>query len=212
MNTQNEKAPVVRTLGRRMSMARGRQTNDQLPVVCIGMSSGAVAPLRKLFQHLSPTTHLAFVVIHHLQCPTLLPVMLSSCTAMPVDLASANQALRPNHVYVIPSGKEIRLADGFFSLQPRSKFGGWTNVFTLFLNSLSNSHHPGVAVVLSGLDEDGAAALKTLREKGGITIAQAPESAAIKTGCVDYVLAPDAIATQLEKIAEDLEDAGNSRL
>ncbi|HLW82036.1 MAG TPA: chemotaxis protein CheB [Candidatus Acidoferrales bacterium] len=76
------------------------------------------------------------------------------------------------------------------------------NVFTLFLNSLSRSRHPG-------LDEDGAAALKAFKESGGITIVQEPRSAqrpempmaAIDTGCVDYVLAPKAIAAALEEIA-----------
>lgn len=70
-------------------------------------------------------------------------------------------------------------------------------MFTIFLELLSNSRHHGIAVVLSGLDEDGSAALKAFEEKGSITIVQAPESAgrpqmplaAIKTGYVDYISA-----------------------
>lgn len=37
------------------------------PVVCIGMSAGALPVLRRLFQQLSPTTGMAFVIIHHLR-------------------------------------------------------------------------------------------------------------------------------------------------
>jgi len=74
------------------------------------------------------------------------------------------------------------------------------------------SRHPGIAVVLSGLDEDGAAALRTFEQRSGVAIVQEPQSAvrpemplpAIHTGCVDYVLAPGAIAGQLEKLVEHL--------
>lgn len=65
-------------------------------------------------------------------------------------------------------------------------------------------------MILSGIDEDGAAALRNCSAKGGITIVQAPSlaeqpgmpRAAIGTGCADYVLAPEAIAAKLEQIAD----------
>lgn len=138
---------------------------------------------------------------------------------MHVELGSPGLHVEPDHVYILPSGKEMTVADGHFLLQPRSKLGGWTNVFTLFLDSLADSRHPGIAVVLSGLDHNGSAALKAFRENGGITIVQSPESAehpqmpqaAIKTGSVNYVLVPEAIAKQLEAIAEDFKNSSSSR-
>lgn len=100
-------------------------------------------------------------------------------------------------------------ADRFFSVRPRSKLLGWSNVYTVFLNSLSQSRHPGIAVVLSGPDEDGSAALRGFKQSGGITVVQEPKSAerpqmplaAINTGTVDYVMAPSPIAGQLEKLS-----------
>jgi chemotaxis response regulator CheB len=61
--------------------------------------------------------------------------------------------------------------------------------------------------VLSGSGKDGAAGIRTIKEAGGITIAQTPEKAefapmpeaAIKTGCIDFVL-------PLEKIGETLTE------
>jgi chemotaxis response regulator CheB len=81
-------------------------------------------------------------------------------------------------------------------LQTRLKLRSWPNVVPIFLDSISISRHPGIAVILSGLDSDGAAALRAFKESGGVTIAQAPQSAeraqmplaAIQTACVDYVL------------------------
>lgn len=189
------------------------------PVVCIGMSSGGIAPLKTLFRQLSPDTGMAFVVIHHIHnLPTRLPEILRSCTTMPVYLPIASKLVNSDSVYVLPPGKEITLADGCFSLGPRSKTGGWSNVVSVFLNSLAKSGHRGIAVILSGLDEDGAAALKAFKERGGITIVQEPQTAerqemplaAIDTGFVDHVLPPPAIAGQLEKIAWRFRGSGGS--
>lgn len=66
-----------------------------------------------------------------------------------------------------------------------------------------------VAVIVSGYDGDGAAALCGIKEAGGITIAQKPDTAAqpdmpesaIASGCVDFVLSPEDIAKKIVQIA-----------
>jgi len=191
----------------------GQLTDDgsRYPVVCIGMSAGAIEPLQQLFQTLSPFTGMAFVVIHHLrnEPPTALHHLLSGWTSMPVHVVEQGAKVRPDEVYIIPSGKEMRLTDATLELKPRSRIHGWMNIVTLFINSLRASQHCGIAVILSGMDEDGAEALRAFKHHGGITIAQEPETAsypsmpeaAIESGAVDYVLAPKDIAAQLEKIA-----------
>lgn len=198
----------------------GTYASHDFPIVCIGMSAGGVEPLLEIFRSLSPQTGMAFVVMHHLKrTPTMLPQILSKSTAMPVQLAEAGLVAKPNRVYVLPSGAEISMADGFFRLGARKKLTGWTNVFTVMLQSLSSSHHPGIAIVLSGADANGAAAIKPFKKNGGITIAQAPESAerpqmptaAIETGCVDYVLPPRGISQRLEQIAEEWSKTGSIR-
>ena len=66
-----------------------------------------------------------------------------------------------------------------------------------------------IAVIVSGYDGDGAAALHGIKEVGGITIAQKldtaaqpdmPESA-IASGYIDYVLSPENIAKEIIRIA-----------
>ena len=182
------------------------------PVVCIGMSAGGVAPLQTIFRTLSPDTGMAFIVLHHLRQahPTLLPLILSHSTSMPVQLVEPGTPIEPNHVYILPSGQEVVVTDGAFALHARKNVRGWSNVVSLFLNSLTQSQHGGVAVILSGMDGDGAESLKAFKQRGGITIAQAPDTAssremplaAIRTGAVDYVLEPELMARQLKAIAE----------
>lgn len=189
---------------------------DSFPIVCIGMSAGAIAPLKKVFERLSSTTGMAFVVIHHLrQFPTHLPVIIGHSTRMPVHLAADGQQVQANHVYVLPSGAEIKLLDGQLSVTPASKKRGWSNVISVFLRSLVESRHPGIAVILSGVDRDGSDALAEFERNGGVVIAQQPQTAivpempktAIATGTVDYVLRPEAIAGQLENSAKALAHA-----
>jgi chemotaxis response regulator CheB len=83
-------------------------------------------------------------------------------------------------------------------------------VITVFLRSLTE-HWDGklIAVIVSGYDGDGAAALCGIKEVGGITIAQKPDTAtqpempqsAIASGCIDFVLSPENIAQEIIRIA-----------
>ena len=82
-------------------------------------------------------------------------------------------------------------------------------MITVFLRSLTDYWQGKlIAVIVSGYDGDGAAALCGIKEVGGITIAQKlatatqpdmPESA-IDSGCIDFVLSPEDIAKKIIEI------------
>jgi chemotaxis response regulator CheB len=129
---------------------------------------------------------------------------------MPVELITERLVIQPNHVFIIPEQRDLHVKDGEFRLKPISKPRGWPDVITVFLRSLTE-HWDGrlIAVIVSGYDGDGAAALCGIREVGGITIAQRPDTAkqpdmpesAIASGCIDFVLSPEEIATEVVRIA-----------
>ena len=83
---------------------------------------------------------------------------------------------------------------------------------------MKGRYRPAVAVILSGVDADGAAALRAFARSGGVVIAQAPDTAeragmplaAILTGAVDHVLPPEAIAEQLERIAREFNESSGA--
>ena len=84
----------------------------------------------------------------------------------------------PNQVFIIPANRELSVLGGQFRLKPISKPRGWPEVIAFFLCSLAqNWDGKLVAVIVSGLDADGAKALKTIKEAGGIMIAQLPSTA-----------------------------------
>ena len=129
---------------------------------------------------------------------------------MPVQLITEGLDLRPNHVFIIPSQRDLRVQDGQFRLEPISKPRGWPDVITVFLRSLTeNWDGKLIAVIVSGYDGDGADALCGIKEVGGITIAQKLETAgqpdmpasAIASGCIDFVLSPEEIAREIVRIA-----------
>src|SRR5450631_60273 len=185
---------------------------NDFPVVCVGGSAGGLDAYIRLLRNLPPDLGVAIVIVNHLRAvATRLHEILPRFTAMPVELITEKLIIRPNHVFIIPAKRDLHVLNGEFRLKPISKPRGWPDVITVFLKSLTR-HWDGklIAVIVSGYDGDGAAALCGIQEVGGITIAQKldtakqpdmPESA-IASGCIDFVLSPEEIAQKIAQIAQ----------
>ena len=181
------------------------------PIVCVGGSAGGLDAYIRLLQNLPADMGVAIVIVNHItKFPTLLHEILPNYTTMPVELITENLLIVPNRVFIIPANRDLHVHKGEFRLEQISKPRGWPDVITVFLRSLTR-HWEGklIAVIVSGYDGDGAAALCDIQEVGGITIAQKlstalqpdmPESA-IDTGCIDFVLSPENIAQEIMRIA-----------
>jgi two-component system, chemotaxis family, protein-glutamate methylesterase/glutaminase len=181
------------------------------PVVCLGGSAGGLDAYIRLLTHLPADMGVAIVIVNHITImPTMLHEIIPRYTKMPVELITDSLCIQPNHVFIIPANRDLHVLNGKFHLNPISKPRGWPDVITVFLCSLVQ-HWDGkiVAVIVSGLDGDGAAALSSIKKVGGITIAQSPETAvkpdmpesAIESGYIDFVLSPEDIAQELVRIA-----------
>jgi chemotaxis response regulator CheB len=153
----------------------------------------------------------AIVIVNHVRyVATMLPEILPHYTDMPVSLITDAMPIMPNHVFIIPEKHDLHVRNAAFRLKPISKPRGWPDVITVCLISLTH-HWRGqlIAVIVSGYDGDGAAALCGIRDAGGITIAQKPDTAdipempasAIASGCVDFILSPEEIAAKIISIA-----------
>jgi len=183
----------------------------EFPVICVGGSAGGLDAYIRLLRHLPADMGVAIVIVNHLRkVATLLHEILPQYTKMPVELITERLDLEPNHVYIIPEKRDLHVLDGEFRLKPISKPRGWPDVITVFLRSLTeNWDGKLIAVIVSGFDGDGAAALCGIKEVGGITIAQKPDTAgepempesAIASGCIDFVLSPEDIAKEIVRIA-----------
>lgn len=193
-----------------MSISVGPSVKN-FPVVCVGGSAGGLDAYIRLLQNLPSDMGVAIVIVNHItSMPTHLHEVLPRFTTMPVDLITESLQIEPNRIFIIPENRDLHILNGEFRLQPISKPRGWPDVITVFLRSLTR-HWDGklIAIIVSGYDGDGAAALCGIKEIGGITIAQKlstasqpdmPESA-IASGCIDFVLSPEEIAQEIVRIA-----------
>ena len=190
------------------------------PVVCVGGSAGGLDAYIRLLKHLPADMGVAVVIVNHITLmPTQLHEVLPRFSRMPVDLITEDLLIEPNHVYIIPANRDLHIDGDVFHLAPISKPRGWPDVITVFLQSLTQFWDGKlIAVIVSGYDGDGAAALCGIQQVGGITIAQTlataiqpamPESA-IASGCIDFVLSPEDIAKQIVRIAHAEEPKGKS--
>lgn len=193
-----------------LSIKEGSPMKD-FPIVCVGGSAGGLDAYIRLLQNLPADMGVAIVIVNHITVmPTHLHEILPRYTTMPVDLITDSLLIEPNRVFIIPENRDLHVLDGEFHLKPISKPRGWPDVITVFLRSLT-CYWDGqlIAVIVSGYDGDGAAALCGIQQVGGITIAQKlstarqtdmPESA-IASGCIDFVLSPENIAQEIVRIA-----------
>jgi len=172
-------------------------------------------PIPDYFNICPPIMDVAIVIVNHLRTvATRLHEILPRYTKMPVELITERLSIEPNRVFIIPAQRDLHVLDGEFRLKPISKPRGWPDVITVFLRSLTE-HWSGklIAVIVSGYDGDGAAALCGIKEVGGITIAQKPDTAgqpdmpgsAIASGCIDFVLSPEDIAEEIARIAQAVQ-------
>lgn len=176
--------------------SRGYQ---MVPVVGLGGSAGSIDALLEFFTAMPPDSGLAFVVVIHLsqEHESLLADLISARTSMRVLQVQDSQKVEPGVVYVIPPGRTIRTMDGTIHLGAMESDRGRHVTVDIFFRTLADTHGAhAAAVVLSGMDGDGAIGIKRIKERGGLTVVQDPQeaahdgmpSSAISTGMIDWIL------------------------
>jgi len=181
-------------------------------VVAIGASAGGLAAFQQLIENLPTDTGMAFVLLSHILrgSKSLLPEILSRATKMPViQVTQTNQTILGDHIYILPPDKFMEIDGDSLILIPRPN-KPVNSAIDHFMFSLANDQaRSSIGIILSGEGSDGAEGLKLLKESGGVTIAQTPETAssqsmpikAIEIDHIDHILSPKEIADKLGSIA-----------
>jgi two-component system, chemotaxis family, CheB/CheR fusion protein len=191
---------------------RKTQTDEGMasfPIVGVGASAGGLEAFMELLKALHPQLGMAFVLIPHLdpRHESAMRELLSRGTKMPVLEVEQGMRVRPEHVYVIPPGREMTIRQGVLQLAARQQ--QHPIPIDVFLRSLAeDQRNNAIGVILSGTATDGTLGLTAIKGEGGITFAQDPQSAkydgmpesAIASGAVDFVLKPALIADELAHI------------
>ena len=180
---------------------------NEMFVVGLGASAGGLEALQQFFRFMPSNSGLSFVVVQHLapDYKSLMADILGKYTEMPVIQAENGMEVEADTVYLIPPKKNILFHDGKLLLKDYIP-GLLNHPIDTFFNSLAEEKKEhSIAVIFSGTGSDGTNGIKSIKEKGGLTIVQDPSNAkfdgmprsAISTGVVDYILSPKDIAGEL---------------
>lgn len=183
------------------------------PIVGLGASAGGLEALQQLLAEVSPGTGMAYVVIQHLdpEHRSMLAGLLAPRVQIPVVEVVDGMEAAPNRIHVIPPGAEIHVRDGVLSLVSRSRTRGLHLPIDTFFRALAaDQPGRGIGVVLSGSGSDGTDGLRAIKAAGGITLAQAPDSAqfrgmpasAIAAGVVDVEASPAELGRELVRLSQ----------
>jgi two-component system CheB/CheR fusion protein len=183
-------------------------------VVGIGASAGGLDPIERFFEKLPSRTGMAFVVVQHLSpdFKSLMDELLARHTELPIQLVEDGMTVEPDHIYLIPSKKEMIISGGRLLLSERDRDQELTLPIDVFFRSLAQDCGPrAVAIVLSGGGSDGSRGVRDIHEAGGLVIVQNVESAqfdgmpksAIDAGVADWVLRPEDMPRVLLEEAAD---------
>ena len=179
------------------------------PIVGIGASAGGLAAFEAFFSGLSlEPISCALVLIQHLSpdFKSSLVEIIGNYTPMNVFEITDGMVVEPNCVYIIPPGHDISLLEGALHLINRTKRKGLHLPINFFFNALAKDQHQNaIGIVLSGTGSDGTKGILSIKENGGMVMAQSMASSqsdgmpssAIGTGLVDYTLPPEEMGTAL---------------
>ena len=182
------------------------------PIIGIGASAGGLEALEEFLRHVPERSGAAFVVVQHLD-PThkgMLVELLQRVTSLEVVEATDGTHTRPEHVYVIPPGKDMSLLHGSLHLLPQPTNRSRVMPIDFFFRSLAQDQgERAIGVILSGMGTDGTLGLRAIKEAAGATFVQAPTSAkfesmprnAIEAGLADIVAAVEELPARSSRTA-----------
>jgi two-component system chemotaxis response regulator CheB len=196
-------------------LARRGERAARLPkLVAIGASTGGPAALMQLFGAFPEPPPCAFVVAQHMPrgFTAGFAQRLDRLTALRAREARHGDALEPGTVLVAPGGShlEFELAGGRLLTRlvpgtPGDKYA--PSVDRLFASAAKHFGGPDLlAVVLTGMGDDGRLGVRQVKEAGGNVIVESEDTAviygmpqqAIRAGAVDAVLPLQAIASAIQ--------------
>ena len=178
-------------------------------IVGLGASAGGLEALRSFFEAVPAKSGVAFVVIQHLapNHRSQMVELLATHTPAPVHQIEDGVTLQPDHVYVIPPGKCVKIFRGKLFLIDPEKRAPHLPIDQFFRSLAEDCGELAIGIALSGTGSDGTLGVRAIKEAGGTVMVQDEASAkfsgmpdsASATGLADYILPPAEMARELLK-------------
>jgi two-component system chemotaxis response regulator CheB len=187
-------------------------------IVAIAASTGGPAALQSLLAGLPADFALPILVVQHITPGFVsgLASWLNATTALHVKVAEEGERLTPRTVLMAPDHRHLGSSGrGTVLLSSAAPIGGFRPSASFLFESVGRAYGGGaVAVILSGMGDDGVEGLRTVRRTGGRVIAQDEATsvifgmpgAAVAAGLVDLVEPLSSIAASLVALASGRTD------
>jgi two-component system chemotaxis response regulator CheB len=220
------KVRVVRTAGKHdgsapaemkspAAPAKDLGTGDaQHPLVMIAASTGGPATLMRLMPKFPKNFPAPVVLVQHMPATftSQLSVQLTEISQIRVKEAENNEALQPSTFYICPGSHHLRLSlNGRIKLDDGERISGYRpNADVAFESAAAYAGSNVIAVVLTGMGNDGAKGVQAIKAARGTVLAQDEATSvifgmpaeAIRTGVVDQVAGIDEMYAAIEKHLE----------
>ena len=175
-------------------------------ILVIGGSAGSLEVVLHVLPRITAEpSKFAIVIIMHRKSgeDTILEDLIAVKTAIPVQLVEDKTEFRPGFVYIAPSDYHMLFEkNDTLSLDTSEKVNFSRPSIDVSFESAADVHGANVTgILLSGANSDGTEGLKAIKQAGGTTIVQDPETAempfmpnfAINNTTPDHVLTPEGI-------------------
>lgn len=197
--------------GEQRTVSRVASEMRSLPqgIVVIGASTGGPLALRELLTELPANYAGAMLIVQHMPgtFTGVLAAQLDRHAAIEVREAVDGDVLVPGLALVAPGGTQLVLREGLrISLEPPAAEDVHCPSVDVAMEAAVNVYGSRVrGVLLTGMGEDGARGMMSIRARGGRTYAQDAASCvvngmpgkAVERGAVDHVATPKAIGRML---------------
>ena len=194
---------------RKEAEPRKQEATARAKVVAIATSTGGPAALNRLLAELPGDFPLPILVVQHITRGFIggLADWLNKSARLHVKVAEQGETLSPHVVYLAPDNFHLGVTgSGIVALSNEPPRDGFRPSGSSLFESAARAYGSSVlALILTGMGDDGVEGLRTVRRAGGHIIAQDEGSsvifgmpgAAIASGLADVVLALDDIPAHL---------------
>jgi len=185
-------------------------------LICIGASWGGFDALVRLLSGLAPAVKQPIVIAQHRSPESVdgtLAGLLALQTPRTVTDADDKVPLEPNNVYLAPPDYHLLVERGSLALSTEAHVHfARPSIDVLFESAADAYAEAVVGIILTGANQDGAAGLARIKERGGVAIVQDPKGAtrrampeaAIAATQADAVLPLDEIAPFLYGLCAEI--------
>ncbi len=202
-------------------------TKAPTKIVAMGVSTGGPHALQYVFSQLPADFPGSIVVVQHMpeNFTEMFARRLDETSALRVKEAQSGDLLMPGRVLICPGSRHLKVKKlplgnvALLSDEPRIR-GHRPSADILFRSAAEEFGPQTVAVIMTGMGDDGAEGLGTVKAAGGMTIAQSEEScvvygmpkAAVERGYATRVVGLEAMASTLmaQCAPERAEKSGHS--